>query len=329
MADFQKQSSGEDLAVIYAKLVNALDESVERNLAEGILLSGGLDTSILAYLASKWAKLKAFTVALQNAPAPDIEYATLIANHLGLKHLVYRFGEEELYDAIQTVIRVLDSFDPMEIRNSVPVYVGLKKAKDDGVNTIITGDGCDELFAGYSFLLGLDKEGLNLELQKLWAVMHFSSMSLAKFLKIEVKLPYLDPEFKKLAMELPPYLKVNDERGQTWGKWIMRKAFENVLPQEIVWRVKTPIEFGSGTTTLSTFFNSIIPDIEFTEKKSKYLDDDKVIIRDKEQLFYYEIYRSTMGVPHQTDPRGKVCPYCNSSMPVTSKYCRKCGAYPV
>ena len=329
MADFQKRSGVEDLTAICRGLVKALDESVERNLAEGILLSGGLDTSILAYLASKRVRLKTFTAALQNAPALDIAYAALVANRFGLKHFVHRFNEEELYDAIRVVVKAVDSFDPMEIRNSVPVYVGLRSAKDTDVTIIMTGDGCDELFAGYGFLLGLETDRLNMGLRKLWDVMHFSSVPLAEFLKMEVKLPYLDPKFKKFSMRLNPGLKVRSESGRTWGKWILRKAFENTLPQEIVWRAKTPVEFGSGTATLPSFFNSIIPDTEFNEKKSKYLDEDKVTIRDKEQMFYYEIYRSEIGVPHPTDPKGKICPGCNSNMPHTSTYCRKCGAYPV
>jgi len=329
MAGPQKRSDVEDTTAICRRLVKALDESVERNLAEGILLSGGLDTSILAYLASKRVRLKAFTAALQNAPAPDIEYATLIANRLGLKQFIHNFGEDELYGAIRVVVKVTDSFDPMEIRNSVTIYIGLKKAKENSTNTIITGDGCDELFAGYSFLHRLENKQLSLELQKLWSVMRFSSTELAKVMGMEIKLPYLDPKFKKFAIGLNPWLKVRSESGQTWGKWVLRKAFENMLPKEIVWRAKTPIEFGSGTATLPSFFNSIIPDTEFNDKKSKYLDEDKVTIRDKEHLFYYEIYRSEIGVPHPTDPKGKICPDCNSSMPLTSTYCRKCGSYPV
>lgn len=329
MADLQKRLDVENLAVIRGELAKALDESVKRNLADGVLLSGGLDTSILAYLASKRARLKAFTAALRNAPAPDIEYATLMANYLGIKHFVRTFEEDELYDAIRVVIKTMDSFDPMEIRNSVTIYIGLKFAKENGADTVMTGDGCDELFAGYSFLRRLERKQLDSELQKLWSIMHFSSMELAKALGIEVKLPYLDPKFRKFAMKLDPRLKVWSERGQIWGKWILRKTFENVLPREIVWRTKTPIEAGSGTVTLPSFFNSIIPDIEFNEKKSKYLDEDKVTIRDKEQLFYYEIYRSEIGVPHPTDSKGKICPGCNSNMSPTSTYCRKCGAYPV
>ena len=308
------------------KLVNALDESVKKNLAEGILLSGGLDTSILAYLTSKWMKPKAFTVAFQNTSAPDVNYARIIANQLGLKHLVHRFDKKELYGAIRVVIKVIESFDPIEVRNNVPIYIGLKKAKENGISTVMTGDGCDELFAGYDFLVGLEKDRLNLELHKIWEVMRFFSVHLAKTLEIEVKLPYMDPEFKRFAMDIAPDLKVRSENGRTWGKWILRKAFEGLLPREIVWRAKTPIDLGSGTVMLPKFFNSIIPDIEFQEKRNKYIKEDRVFIKDKEQLFYYEIYRSEIGVPHPTELSGKICPWCNSSVPIKSPYCRICGA---
>lgn len=316
----------ENLSDICDKFVKTLDESVEKNLAEGILLSGGLDTSILAYLASKRMKPKAFTAALLNTPAPDVKYAKLVAKELGLRHLVHRFNENELYGAIEAVVKAVESFDPMEIRNDVTVYIGLKKAKENGISTVMTGDGCDELFAGYSYFFGLGKERLNLELHKIWEVMRFFSVHMAKALGMEVKLPYLDPEFKRLAMEVSPDLKVRSENGQMFGKWVLRKAFEGLLPEEILWRAKTPVESGSGTIVLPKFFNSIIPDVEFREKRSKYLKKDKVVIRDKEQLFYYEIYRSAVGVPHPTDLGGKLCPWCNSSMPVKSSYCRICGA---
>jgi len=306
-----------------------LEEAIERNMAEGILLSGGLDASVLAVIASRSAPLRAFTVAFQGAPAPDVEYATLMANHLRLKHFVHRFDEDELHDAIPMVVKTMKSFDPMEIRNSVTIYVGFRIAKEEEMRSVMTGDGCDELFAGYSFLFGLRKEKLELELQKLWDVMEFSSILLAKALGIEAKLPYLDPEFKSFAMELGSRYKVQTEKGQVYGKWILRKAFEDLLPNEVAWRVKTPIEHGSGTTTLSTLFNQRISDTEFDEKRRKYLSEDKVIIRNKEQLFYYETYRSVVGVPRPSDVRGKICTQCNSNVPEKATYCRTCGAYPI
>ncbi len=313
----------------YGTIVQALGESVERNLTDGLLLSGGLDTAILAYLVTKWVKPSCVTVALRDAPAPDIEYAKLVASRLNLKHHVHYFGGEELDESIRATVRVRKSFDPMEIRNSAAIYIALKIARSQGMSTIMTGDGGDELFAGYSFLFGLTKEQLDTELKKLWANMSFSSIYLAEDLGLEVRLPFLDPQFKAFAINLDSSMKVRSERGQIWGKWVLRKAFENIIPQEIVWRVKSPIEVGSGTTILPSLFDSRISDPEFCKKKLRYGKEDKVIIRSKEHLFYYEIYRGLIGVPHATDNIAKRCPDCGTNVEERASFCRTCGAYPI
>jgi asparagine synthase (glutamine-hydrolysing) len=152
---------------------------------------------------------------------------------------------------------------------------------------------------------------------------------LAEALGIQAKLPYLDPHLKHFAVNLDPKYKIRNERGVVWGKWILRKAFEELLPEEIVWRVKTPIEQGSGTAALPSMFNEKIPDREFEKKRRIYLKDDGVVIRDKEQLFYYEVYRSTIGVPRPSGPHGRRCPNCNSNVNEKTTYCRTCGAYPI
>ncbi|MFC2048303.1 asparagine synthase C-terminal domain-containing protein, partial [Chloroflexota bacterium] len=173
-------SHSESPAFDYGTVVQALEESVKRNLTDGLLLSGGLDTAILAYLASKWAKPSCITVALRGAPALDVDYAKLVASRLKLEHYVHYFGNEELDEGIQAVIRILKSFDPMEIRNSVATYIALKAGKDRRLSTFMTGDGGDELFGGYSFLFGLTREQLDTALRKLWTNMSFSSIYLAK-----------------------------------------------------------------------------------------------------------------------------------------------------
>jgi len=318
-----------DVDDVCSKLRILLEKAVENNPADGILLSGGLDTSILAVIASKFFSLKSITIAFQNSSAPDVEYAVLMASKLGLKHIIHVFNEDELYDAIAMVVKTMKSFDPMEIRNSVTIYVGLRVAKKNGVSTIMTGDGSDELLAGYSFFFGLEREKLDLELKKMWNVMVFSSLPLAKTLGMEAKLPYLDQDFKDFAMKLDSQYKIQTENGRTYGKWILRKAFEENLPREVAWRVKTPIEYGSGTTTLPNIFNKKISDTEFDEKRRRYLAQDRVTIRDKEQLFYYEVYRSLIGVPYQTSIKGKTCPQCNSNIAENATYCRICGAYPL
>ena len=313
-----------DVDEVCSKLRILLEKAVENNPAEGILLSGGLDTSILAVIASKFISLKSVTIAFQNSSPPDVEYAVLMASKLGLKHIIHVFNENELHDAIAMVVKTMKSFDPMEIRNSVTIYVGLRVAKENGVSSVMTGDGSDELLAGYSFLFGLEREKLDLELKKMWNVMAFSSLPLAKTLGMEAKLPYLDQDFKDFAMKLDSQYKIQTENGTTYGKWILRKAFEEKLPREVAWRVKTPIEYGSGTNTLPNLFNRKILDTEFDEKRRRYLAQDRVTIRDKEQLFYYEVYRSLIGVPYQTSIKGKMCPQCNSNIAEKATYCRTC-----
>ena len=310
-------------------IVQALEESVRRNLTDGLLLSGGLDTAILAYLASKWVKPGCITVALRGAPAPDVDYARLVASRLELKHHLYYFDSEELDDSIRAVIRIMKSFDPMEIRNDAALYIALRVARDSGMSTIMTGDACDELFAGYSFFFGLTREQLDTALKKMQANMRFASVYLAEELGIAVKLPFLDPQFKAFATNLDVGLKVKSERGQVWGKWIMRKAFENIMPQEIVWRDKAPIEVGTGTTILPSLCDLRISDPEFNEKKMRYLNQDRVVIRSKEHLFYYEIYRSVVGVPYARDSSARVCPDCGSNVAEGTSFCRTCGAYPI
>jgi asparagine synthase (glutamine-hydrolysing) len=293
------------------------------------MLSGGLDTSIIAAISSKYAaRPSTYTVALEGAPAPDVEYSSLIARKLGFDHKIHYLDEAEVNELIPPVVKALRTFDPMEIRNSLTIFAGMHVAKEDGIEIILTGDGSDELMAGYSFFFNLKKDKLDLELKKLWGTMSFSTIPLAKSLGMVAKIPFLDPDFKSYAMSLDSKYKIGVKDGQVYGKWILRKAYEGILPQEITWRTKTPIEYGSGTTTLTQLFASRISDTEFSEKKGYYMEKDKVTIRDKEHLAYYEVYRSVIGAPRRSG-NGKACPQCNSDVPERSTFCRICGAYPI
>jgi len=322
----------DSLDQICSEIRYLIDKVVKRNLTEGILFSGGLDTSVVAFAASKYTRLEGFTVAFENSPALDLEYSKLMANLLKMNHKIHFFGEEKMYSAIQEVIKVLRVFDPMDVRNSVAVYVALNFAKENGIKSVMTGDGLDELLAGYSWLFDLNEKELMARLSNMWEVMHFSTIPLAQSLGMVAKPPFLDPEFKSFAFSADPKLMIRSERGKTWGKWIIRKAYEGLLPDEIVWRIKTPIEFGSGTTIFPQVFSKKISDKYFQNKAKKYLEADQVTIRDKEHLFYYEVFRSLFGIPAEffKDAEGKLCPYCNSKgVNERSKFCKVCGAYPI
>jgi len=306
-----------------------LEASVKRNLTEGLLLSGGLDTSILAGLVSRYQKPYCLTLGLKGAPAPDIEFAKKVVKLFNLEHSIHLIGEEEMEEGISNTIKILGTFDPMEVRNSAACYIGLKLVKESGLSSVMTGDGGDELFAGYSFFFNLKKARLDAELAKMWENMSFSSRPLAEALELDVRLPILDPEFISLAMNLDSSFKVGKHDGQTFGKYILRQAFESILSPEIVWRTKAPLEVGTGTTTLPNFFETRISDTEFKRKKAHYLKEDRVTIRSKEHLHYYEIYRGLIGIPHLSAVEGRKCPECGGNVKENTAYCRVCGAYPI
>jgi asparagine synthase (glutamine-hydrolysing) len=311
-----------------------LIRSIEKSDGDSILLSGGLDTNIIAALASKSnPKPRAFTVVLKDFTSPDLQYSKLISSRLGLGQDVIEAILDDIENSLPEVIGIFRSFDPMEVRNSVAVFLGLRKAKAQGYSRVLTSDAADELFAGYSFVTKLEREKAISTLHHLWEVMHFSSISLASSLGIEALLPFLDDEVKKFATtEIPFEFLVGEQRdqstGELFGKFILRKAFDNELPPEVVWRKKTPIEFGSGTTFLPKVYASKIDSQEFNEKKRKYLESDKVRFRDPEQLHYYEIFRSALGPP-TPDLAKRSCPACTSNVPDSADFCTICGEYPI
>jgi asparagine synthase (glutamine-hydrolysing) len=316
---------------VAAELRELLEKSVKKNLTEDMLFSGGIDTSILATIVSKYVRIRGFTCAFKQANALDLKYAKLMAKQLNIEHYINPFDEDQIFEAIPNVVKVLGSFDPMEVRNSITITIGLRFAKSYGSTKLITGDGADELFAGYHMYyrhVG-NKEKLSAMLKRMWGIMAFSSVPLGKSLGIEVRAPFLDPDVKEFAMNMDPRYNVQEERGEVWGKWILRKAYEDVLPPEVRWRDKNPIEVGSGTTILPKFMAKKISDSEFASKKKKILETDNVTIRDKEQLVYYEAYRDVVGVPHPEDPDARTCPQCNSNVPENATVCKTCGAYPI
>ena len=311
------------------ELRQVLTRAVERNLGDAILLSGGLDSSIIALLASKVGDVKAVSVYLENSPGSDLRYAKMVAGFLGIEHLIRVFNLDELEDAIRSTIRILRTFDPMEVRNSAAIYIALRHAKDNGRRVAMTGDGGDELFAGYSFLYNLDLEELDHKIRKIWKRMSFSSTALGEALGIKVNQPYLDPEMLSFAEKLDSRFRIGFRDEKRYGKFILRMAFEEMLPEEIIWREKVPIEGGSGTSILPRIFDEKISNQDFDKLRERYLMEDGVKIRSKEQLFCYQIYRELFGPPHPDGSTKKICPMCHSNVPDDASYCKVCGAYPI
>ena len=158
--------------------------------------------------------------------------------------------------------------------------------------------------------------------------MHFTSEKIACQLGISVQMPYIDENIIKLVETLPMEQLVNQRNGTKFGKWILRKAFENDLPQNVIWREKTPMQNGSGTNGLTKLFDSVITDDIFQEKIKKIKNEDDVLIRTKESLHYYELYKENFKIP-ESDPEKNICSDCKFELVINSNFCRMCGKFPL
>ena len=311
---------------ICEELRSKLKKATERSRANAILLSGGLDTSILAFIAKPAI---AFTAALKDSQAPDLIYSEKVSKLLGIKHKEMEFSVEEALNALPEVVRILKTFD-LALPNDLSLYFALKLAQENSVCSIMTGDGADELFAGYSYMTELPPKDLRRYITALSRSWHFSANALGEALGIEIKQPFLDEDFVRFALKINPERKVK----QGIGKHILRKSFEDLIPVELVWRQKEPIEYGSGSNQIRKVISNKVSGKEFQRAKEK----TGIKFINKEHFFYYRIYNEFVGEIPQVplsapsafagEGRGEVerCPCCGASM--GRYHCRICGFSP-
>ena len=303
-------------------LTNAVNECK----SDWIALSGGLDSSILAHLR-KDQKPQTMTIITKDFLGTDLTFAQIIAKHLGLPLSLIQVSMEEVLDSINETIKILGNYNDIEIRNSIVPYIYLTTLKKKGVDSVITGDGADEVFAGYNFLLKKSDEEIGEELKRIKKIMHFPSKDIARSLNMKVETPFLNEELIKFSDDIEISKKINSKEGEKFGKWILRETFEKYLPNNITWREKSPMQDGSGTNNLTGLFNTIITDDIFTQKKTRILEEDGVYIRTKESLHYYECFRK-LNSPKKSNSDNK-CPDCNYEINANSRFCRMCGKFPI
>jgi asparagine synthase (glutamine-hydrolysing) len=309
-------------------LYDILEESTLACKAKTLALSGGLDSSILAYFLRKKER-NAISISMEDFIATDLTFCQLVAKKFNLKLEMKIVSIADLLTAIEDTIKILKVFNDIEIRNSVVMYLALKSAKENGQQSIITGDGADELFAGYSFFLKKNDAELQKDLQRIWKIMHFSSKKIGQALGIKVETPFLDKNVVDFAKTIPVNLNVGEKDGKKYGKWILRKAFEDKIPETIVWRNKSPMQDGAGTTGLTNLFNALISDSIFNAKFKQIQESDNVSIQSKESLYYYEIYRKYFEPPFKLHSSNTKCPNCQFEVKPDSKFCRMCGSFPI
>jgi asparagine synthase (glutamine-hydrolysing) len=294
------------------ELHDALEAAVHRQLMSdvpyGVLLSGGLDSSVTSALAKKyaekrvesgdtqeawWPRLHSFSVGLEGSP--DLAAAQLVADHIGTVHHEIKFTIQEGLDAIKDVVYNLETYDITTIRASTPMYLMARVIKSMGVKMVLSGEGADELFGGYLYFhKAPSAEEFHKETVRKLEKLHMydclrANKSLAAW-GIEGRVPFLDKEFMDVAMRINPEDKmINGERME---KWVIRKAFEQYLPESVAWRQKEQFSDGVGYSWIDTLKDVVdqeVSDEQLANAKYKFPIQTPT---SKEEFYYRSIFAS-------------------------------------
>jgi asparagine synthase (glutamine-hydrolysing) len=284
-----------------ANTVNAIRDSLGAAVSKrlmsdvplGVSLSGGLDSSIVSLLASRdMPGLHSFVVGVTGGE--DLDAAQLMAETLGTRHHEYIYSEQEMVDILPDVVYYLESFDPGLVRSAIPNYM-LSRMASDYVKVILTGEGADELYAGYSYLQRYaEAEVLQEELVNITKSLHninlqrCDRMSMAHGL--EARVPFLDVASVSLALSIPPEWKLHKEHRP--AKDLLRRAYENVLPDEIVNRPKMKFSNGAGSSDiLAERAEETVSDADFKQERRRLKNEWDYHLQSKEALIYYRMLR--------------------------------------
>lgn len=301
---------------------SVLREAARDRRPDAVLLSGGLDSSIAAHLASGvWGR----AVSVLAPEGTDRPYASAVADALGLRLREVEVALEELLDHVPDVARILASFDPMRLRNAVVQYVGLRAAREEGARLVVTGDGADELFLGYGYMLEMDPDDRRAYRRHVADIMTFAAEPMADDLGMRTWSPFLEDPVLEHALSLPDEALVGDHAGRPWGKWVLREAFRDALPDAVLWRRKDPLEVGAGSRALTGALADRLGD-DLEAEAAGVADEEGVEIRSAEQLAYYRAYRRHHPPPADRDPgTDRRCPDCRGPLAGDATYCRTCG----
>ncbi len=299
-------------ATSISEIRDALEAAVHRQLMSdvpyGVLLSGGLDSSVTSAIAKKysqkriesddikeawWPQLHSFSVGLEGSP--DLAAAQKVADHIGTVHHEIKFTIQEGLDAIKDVIYNLETYDITTIRASTPMYLMARVIKSMGIKMVLSGEGADELFGGYLYFHKAPnaKEFHEETVRKLDKLHMYDCLRANKSLAawgIEGRVPFLDKEFMDVAMRMNPQDKmINGERME---KWVLRKAFESYLPESVVWRQKEQFSDGVGYSWIDTLKELVaqeVTDEQLANAKFRYPSQTPT---SKEEFYYRSIFES-------------------------------------
>jgi asparagine synthase (glutamine-hydrolysing) len=291
--DWSSFETVEHNATSIDELRAALEASVKRQLMTdvpyGVLLSGGLDSSVISAIAKKfasrrvetndlkeawWPSLHSFAVGLKDSP--DLAAAKKAADHIGTIHHEIYFTIQEALDALKDVIYHIETYDVTTVRASTPMYLMARVIKSMGIKMVLSGEGADEIFGGYLYFhKAPSPRAFHEETVRKLGKLHLydclrANKSLAAW-GVEGRVPFLDKEFMDIAMRLNPKDKMTAE-GKI-EKWVLRKAFEDYLPKSIAWRQKEQFSDGVGYNwidTLKAMTSKAVSDTEFANAKFRF-----------------------------------------------------------
>ena len=307
---------------VIEKVRNGLEAAVKAQLMSdvpyGVLLSGGLDSSIIAAVTQKfsnkrvetdskegawWPRLHSFAVGLEGSP--DLIAAQKAADYIGTVHHEVHFTIQEALDALPDVIYHIETYDITTVRASTPMYLLARVIKSMGIKMVLSGEGSDELFGGYLYFhKAPNAQEFHEELVRKMSKLHlYDCLRANKSLMawgVEGRVPFLDKDFIDIAMGLNPSDKMSiklaegaegrGNGGQRIEKWILRKAFEDLLPESIAWRQKEQFSDGVGYNwidTLKKITEEKVSDQEFARRENRFPVNPP---KTKEEYYYREIY---------------------------------------
>lgn len=308
--DWFSYDAVKDNAASVTDIHDALEAAVKRQLMSdvpyGVLLSGGLDSSVISAIAEKfserriedddkerawWPRLHSFTVGLKGAP--DLAKAKLVADYIGTVHHEINYTIQEGLDAIRDVIYFIETYDVTTVRASTPMYLLARVIKSMGIKMVLSGEGADEIFGGYLYFHKAPSPKAFHEetVRKLSKLYMYDCLRANKSLSawgVEGRVPFLDKEFLDVAMRTNPEAKMCP--GKTIEKRIVREAFANMLPDEVAWRQKEQFSDGVGYSwidTLKKITSDQVSDEQMAHAAERFPINPP---RNKEEYYYRSIF---------------------------------------
>ena len=291
---------------IHDALADAVHRQLMSDVPYGVLLSGGLDSSVTSALAKRfaakrvesgdeqtawWPQLHSFSVGLEGSP--DLAAAQKVAKHIGTVHHEIKFTIQEGLDAIRDVIYHLETYDITTVRASTPMYLMARAIKALGIKMVLSGEGADELFGGYLYFhkAPTAKDFHEETVRKLDKLHQYDCLRANKSLAawgIEGRVPFLDKEFMDVAMRINPQDKmINKERME---KWVVRKAFEDYLPESVAWRQKEQFSDGVGYSWIDTLKEVVEEAVSDEQMANAHYRFPAQTPQNKEEFYYRSIF---------------------------------------